>query len=75
MFACCCASEDCQVNGCARYRALKRPEARELVYPPLGNTGWTCPACGKGNAPGVQGCVHCAGALTDAIVSGETVTS
>lgn len=24
------------------------------------NLGWTCPACGKGNAPGVQGCWHCA---------------
>ena len=22
--------------------------------------GWTCPACGKGNAPDVKGCVHCA---------------
>ncbi len=21
---------------------------------------WTCPACGKGNAPGVKSCVHCA---------------
>jgi uncharacterized OB-fold protein len=21
--------------------------------------GWTCPACGKGNAPDVKGCVHC----------------
>ncbi len=27
-------------------------------------TGWTCPACGKGNAPDVKGCVHCAATLT-----------
>lgn len=32
----------------------------------LAPTGWLCPACGKGNAPDVKGCVHC---TADAILS------
>lgn len=48
-FNCWCSNETCAVHGCQA--------ARQSVLAP---TGWTCPACGKGNAPDVKGCTHCA---------------
>jgi len=43
------------VCGCAK--GLDPTFAHQI----FGNAiGWTCPACGKGNAPDVKGCVHCA---------------
>ncbi len=35
-------------------------EYERFLFPPK-RMGWTCSACGKGNAPDVKGCVHCAG--------------
>jgi hypothetical protein len=32
--------------------------------------GWLCPACHKGNAPDVKGCVHCAKSDTKATIGG-----
>lgn len=41
--------------GCIKWKRRVWPiEYRGTHY------GWTCPACGKGNAPDVKGCIHCA---------------
>lgn len=57
---CCCASPDCMVNGCARYRELKRNSG---YFHPI-NTGWICPNCGSGVAPHKDSCPHCGTFLT-----------
>ena len=43
--------------------------AAMLAQPVSSPTGWTCPACGKGNAPDVKGCVHCAKPLDTGVTS------
>lgn len=65
VFTCFCASEECAVLGCKRWRDLA---AKYGTLP--GPTGWMCPACGKGNAPGVTACAHCAAAEKAAAAQG-----
>ncbi len=69
--ACNCPATDCPKCGrcywhgcvCGTFAAGARS-----------SIGWFCPACGKGNTPGVKGCVHCAQAMTSNIdwITGNT---
>lgn len=59
---CCCASEDCRVNGCARWRKLRRDYVTHPFAPSRWETverGWLCPKCGGVNAPFAPVCFHC----------------
>lgn len=61
-FACMCASEDCQINGCARFRSvLGRSVPVIPTSPPLptASKGWVCPKCGGVNGPNAMICFHC----------------
>lgn len=62
MFACCCASPYCAVNGCSRVRAIRQKYGSveptiampRIVPEPV--TGWRCPACDAIYAPSVSRC-------------------
>ncbi len=55
-----CGSPISQGCTCAKswtYPVLDETFARQLIGGP---TGWACPTCGKGNAPGTKTCGPCA---------------
>lgn len=60
---CMCASVDCAVHGCRRFRGRRVPSETgvpavpfDRFFPPVRATGWECPRCGKIHAPHVSGC-------------------
>ncbi len=48
---------ECQ--ACSVARRCLCPRAK-VSRPVIASIGWVCPVCGKGNAPHVEGCFHCA---------------
>lgn len=62
---CMCASEDCQIRGCARLRNL----------PPITNPqvphGWVCPKCGTVNGPAALTCMGCTPIRSLKVTCGE----
>jgi hypothetical protein len=58
---CMCANPECMARGCLRLRRdLAKPDPVTTPVP----SGWRCPSCGAGVAPGVDVCPVCRPALS-----------